>query len=75
VDLAVDGAFAALPDDPGAWHPSALVLPSEKDLSRYLGERFAGPFYRACSPRCARVRAGGQAPSGRWPWTRSPTRS
>jgi len=41
-DLAVDGAFAALPDDPGAWHPSALVLPSEKDLSRYLGERFAG---------------------------------
>ena len=42
VDLAVDGVFAALPDDPGAGHPGALVLTSEKDLSRYLGERFAG---------------------------------
>lgn len=41
-DLALDGAFAALPEDPGAGHPGALVLPSEEDLSRYLGERFAG---------------------------------
>ncbi len=41
-DLAVDGTFAALPDDPGAGHPSALVVASEEDLSRYLGERFAG---------------------------------
>lgn len=40
--LAVDGTFAALPEDPGAWHPSALVLPSEEDLSRYLGKRLAG---------------------------------
>lgn len=42
VDLAVAGTFAALPDDPGAGHPSALVVTSEEDLSRYLGERFAG---------------------------------
>lgn len=41
-DLAVDGTFAALPDDPDAGHPGALVLASEEDLSRYLGERFAG---------------------------------
>lgn len=41
-DLAVDGTFATLPDDPGAGHPSALVLASEEDLSRHLGERFAG---------------------------------
>ncbi|WP_166173271.1 IucA/IucC family C-terminal-domain containing protein [Rubrobacter tropicus] len=41
-DLAVGGAFAALPDDPEAGHPNALVLASEEDLSRYLAERFAG---------------------------------
>lgn len=42
VDLAVDGAFAVLPDDPGAWHPHALVVSSEEDLACYLAERFAG---------------------------------
>lgn len=41
-DLAVSGTFAALPDDQRAGHPGALVLASEEDLSRYLGERFAG---------------------------------
>lgn len=40
-DLAVAGTFAALPDDPGAGHPCVLVLASEEDLSRYLGERLA----------------------------------
>jgi hypothetical protein len=41
-DLAVAGTFAVLTDDPGAGHPGALVLASERDLARYLGERFGG---------------------------------
>lgn len=41
-DLAVNGTFAALPNDPDARHPRVLVVPSEEDLSRYLAERFAG---------------------------------
>jgi ferric iron reductase protein FhuF len=60
-DLAFVGPrFAALPDDPEAAHPDAVVLPSEDDLLAWLGGALAQTHLPALVPvlRDLRVRRG-----------------
>lgn len=60
-DLAFVGPrFAALPDDPEAGHPDAVVLPSEDDLLLWLGGALAETYLPALVPalRGLRVRRG-----------------
>jgi len=63
-DLAFVGPrFAALPDDPEAGHPDAVVLPSEDDLLLWLGGALAETHLSALVPalRGLRVRRGTRA--------------
>lgn len=52
--------FAALPDDPEAGHPDAVILPSEDDLLLWLGSALAQTHLLALIPalRGLRVRRG-----------------
>lgn len=63
-DLAFVGPrFAALPDDPGAWHPDAAVLPSEDGLLDWMSAALAETHLPALIPtlRGLHVRRGRRA--------------